>query len=225
VEELLLVKMWQCICGLYNSVSLKLEAMKRVIVCFGFLFSVALSASAQTPGKTGVKKQQVTNRGVSSNNTKIKKQSTTSSDKARGTRTELTSMGTYNALGNAPTEQEKLSIADPVIRTLNDRAYSPSGVEVPGSGILGMPKLTYGIARGHIIFRSTNAPTMGTSTGSGSVGTGTNVGALGASGNSIGVNGKNPYAGPGIYGLPLTDETGTKVTVEGSRPKGVRRKE
>ena len=198
--------------------------MKRVIVSFGLLFSVALCASAQTPLKTGVKKQQLVKSKVSSNKSTVKNNKITSNSSG-SSNTELTSMGTYKALRNAPLGQQKLSIADPVIRTLNERADASAGVDVPGSGILGMPKLTYGIARGQILLRSTVAPSIGTSTGSGSVGTGTNVGAIGTAGNSIGVNGKNPYAGPGIYGLPLTDETGTRVTVESSRPKGVRRKE
>ena len=45
-----------------------------------------------------------------------------------------------------------------------------------------------------------NAPTIGSSTGPGSVGTGTSIGTMGTSGNGLGVNGKNPYAGPNIYG-------------------------
>jgi hypothetical protein len=199
--------------------------MKRVIVCFGLLVSLALSASAQSTGKTGAKKQQVTAKKATPNKANTNKNEATTVKKNHERPTTLSSTGTYFALGNTTREQGRLTIADPVIRTLNERATTTNNIDVPGSGILGMPKLAYGIGNGQLIFRSTVAPAIGTSTGSGSVGTGTNVGAIGTAGNTLGVNGKNPYAGPGIYGLPLTDETGTRVTVEGSRPKGVRIKD
>lgn len=198
--------------------------MKRVIICFGFLLLGALGVDAQTKGKTGAKKGQVNKtapvagKAQSGNNLNNNRNSGN-----RGT-TVLSSTGAYSAYGNS-SAAGRLQISDPTIRTLNERAFSRTAPEVNGSGIIGMPKLAYGVANGHILFRSTDAPTLGTSTGSGSVGTGTNVGSVGTAGNALGVNGKNPYAGPGIYGLPLGDENVTRPSTEGARLKGVRRKE
>jgi hypothetical protein len=58
----------------------------------------------------------------------------------------------------------------------------------------------------HIIFHNTTATNSGTATGSGAVGTGSSIGASGTSGATMGVNGKNPYAGPGIYGTRVGND-------------------
>jgi hypothetical protein len=198
--------------------------MKRLLVCAGVLFSLALTAEAQIQGKTGAKKQPPANKSVS-NKTTHKLNSTNPVTTQHGNTTVLSSTGTYNALGSSTTGTGQLMISDPTIRTFNRRASSSFHTDVPGSGIIGMPKLAYGVANGQLIFRSTVAPALGTSTGSGAVGTGTNVGAVGTGGNVMGVNGKNAYAGPGIYGQPIINVTGPKPTVEGTRHKGIRIKE
>jgi hypothetical protein len=203
----------------------KLKAMKRIILCICVLCSLALSVTAQTNGKNGIKKQQsTTKKGVPNKGTNKLNKSNLANTSRQNT-TVLSSTGTYNALGNLNTDSGRLIISDPTIRTFNQRAFTPMNSDVPGSGVIGMPKLAYGIANGQIIFCTSVAPTVGTSTGSGAVGTGTNVGAVGAGGNVMGVNGKNAYAGPGIYGQPLINVTGPKPTVEGTRPKGVRLKD
>lgn len=93
--------------------------------------------------------------------------------------------------------QQNLRIADPTIRWYNSMYdYRHPG----GNAVIGVPKLSNGIAHGRIIFYPTNATGTGSFTGSGSVGTGTSLGNVGSNGAVIGVNGKNPYAGPGIYG-------------------------
>ena len=199
--------------------------MKWLLVCVGVLFSLAFSAEAQSQGTTGAIKQQPPAKKSISNKTTRKLNSTNLTTAQPGNTTVLSSTGTYRALGSSNTGTSQLTISDPTIRTFNQRAYSTFQMDVPGSGIMGMPKLAYGVANGQIIFRSSVAPTLGTSTGSGAVGTGTNVGALGTGGNVMGVNGKNAYAGPGIYGQPIINTTGPKPTVEGTRPKGVRIKE
>lgn len=199
--------------------------MKKVIVCIGFLVIGALGADAQTKGKTGAKNGQVTRNATGAKKAQVKKNLRDNNNNNSGTTTILNSIGTYNAYGRNAVPTGRLQISDPTIRTLNERASSRTIPEVEGSGIIGMPKLAYGVANGHILFRSTDAPTSGTSTGSGSVGTGTNVGPVGTAGHAIGVNGKNPYAGPGIYGLPLNDENVTRASTEGARPRGIRRKE
>lgn len=199
--------------------------MKKVIVCISLLVIGVLGAHAQTKGKTGTPIGQVTRNASESKKTGAKKNLSDNSHNTSGTTTVLNSMGTYNAYANGSAPAGRLQISDPTIRTLNERSFSRTSPEVLGSGIIGMPKMAYGVANGHILFRSTDAPTSGTSTGSGSVGTGTNVGPMGTAGHAIGVNGKNPYAGPGIYGLPFNDENVNRAYTEGARPKGIRRKE
>lgn len=199
--------------------------MKRVLIYTCVFLSLALCAEAQLQGKTGVKKQQATTEKSVTNKKEYKLNRSNPVNANLNNTTILNSTGTYKALGNPKSGTGQLMISDPTIRTLNQRANMPYTSDVPGSGIIGMPKLTYGIANGQIIFRNSVAPTLGTSTGSGAVGTGTNVGAMGTGGNVMGVNGKNAYAGPGIYGLPINNVTGPKPTVEGTRPKGVRIKD
>lgn len=92
-----------------------------------------------------------------------------------------------------------LYIADPTIRTLNQRAAG-SKLSIGSSGIVGMPKRAYGFANGKILLRSTTAPSSGTVYGSGSVGTGTSISGLGTSENVPGVNGKSPYASSSLWG-------------------------
>lgn len=199
--------------------------MKKVIVCISFLFIGTLGADAQTKGRTGAKKGQVTRNATEAKKAQVKKNLRENNNNTSGTTAILNSIGTYNAYGRSAAPAGRLQISDPTIRTLNERASSRTMPEVEGSGIIGMPKLAYGVANGHILFRSTDAPTSGTGTGSGSVGTGTNAGPVGTAGHAIGVNGKNPYAGPGIYGLPLNDENVNRPSTEGARSRGIRRKE
>jgi hypothetical protein len=94
-----------------------------------------------------------------------------------------------------------LTIADPVTLDLKQRAMNLDN-QPPGFAIPGMPRRIYGLANGHLFLRSTDAVSNGTTTGSGSVGTGTSLGSVGTSGHGLTVNGKNPYAGAEIYGIP-----------------------
>lgn len=94
-----------------------------------------------------------------------------------------------------------LKIYDATLVALNRKAAGLPHQIAP-SGIIGMPKITYGIARGQLLLRNTTAPSLGATTGSGAVGTGTHAGSMGTSGHSPGVNGKSPDAGPSLYGIP-----------------------
>jgi hypothetical protein len=196
--------------------------MKRMIWCACLLFSMTLITEAQTKGKTGVKKHQASTNKSTVKKTQPKTNLNIKNNPSLDTSTVLTSTGAYPAYRSTEAEAGRLQIADPTIRTYNQRAFVNTQLDIPGSGIIGMPKLVYGINHGHIIFRSTDSPTIGTSTGSGSVGTGTNVGPIGTAGHAIGVNGKNPYAGTDIYGLPIRDANISRLSVEGARPIGVR---
>ncbi|OLY92992.1 hypothetical protein SAMN05444008_10492 [Cnuella takakiae] len=92
----------------------------------------------------------------------------------------------------------RLGIADPTINALNGMGNG-IGVPVYGSnGVLGLPKGTYGYAKGQLWLRSTDATSIGGITGNPSVGTGSS--SAGAGGNMLGLNGKSPYAGPANWG-------------------------
>jgi hypothetical protein len=94
-------------------------------------------------------------------------------------------------------------IADPTIRWYN-MMYDYRHPN--GNSVIGIPKLSNGIAHGRIIFYPTSSAGSGSYTGSGSVGTGSSLGSIGTNGSVIGVNGKNPYAGPGIYGSRVLND-------------------
>ena len=63
-----------------------------------------------------------------------------------------------------------------------------------------IPKHAYGFHNGRLLLRSTGATSSGTITGSGSVGTGSSLGNIGSTGSGIGLNGKTPDAGSGMWG-------------------------
>jgi hypothetical protein len=107
----------------------------------------------------------------------------------------LTNTGAYQA--RRPLSN---SIYDPTIRAMNNRTEY-GGVPLFGKkSLLALPKGTYGFSNGQVWLRTTDATSIGGITGNGSVGTGSSNGGVGTSGAAIGVNGKNPYAGPAIWG-------------------------
>ena len=112
----------------------------------------------------------------------------------------LSTWGTYNAKNRSA---KTFTINDPTVITLNRRA---NGEPVPfdAKDILGVPKITYGLGNGQLLFRSPGATTSGTGTGNGLVGTGRGLGPIGTSGYALGVNGKSPYAGPIMDGIIVT---------------------
>lgn len=112
----------------------------------------------------------------------------------------------------------RFSIADPTINVLNQRA-SGSNVPVSSSGIVGMPKRTYGFAHGKILLRPTTATSSGTAYGSGAVGTGTTLMGVGTGENTPGTNGKNPYAGPWLWGTKPSSLPSSSVTAK-KKPAG-----
>ncbi len=108
----------------------------------------------------------------------------------------MSSTGSYEA--RAPLSN--IRIYDPTIRAMNNRTEY-GGVPLFGkNSLLALPKGTYGFGNGQLLLRSTDATSIGGVTGNGSVGTGSSNGGVGTGGSAIGVNGKNPYAGPAIWG-------------------------
>jgi hypothetical protein len=169
--------------------------MKKAILLIMVVFSV-LCVHAQT-GSKPMKKKAVT-----------PKPSTVETTRHKETiQQESVSLNAVsNNQAHANTDMSSFTISDPTIRALNQRA---AGYDVPlgPSGILGMPKRKYGFASGKLLLRSTTAPSSGTNYGSGAVGTGTSIMGVGTGEGAIGVNGKNPYAGPWLWGGKLPTET------------------
>ncbi len=189
--------------------------MKRVILCVSVFISLTtISAAQQVKHKNATSKHRGTGKATTA------KRNTNSSNTA--TTNVLTSSSSNSAYSNNATANN-LQIHDPVIRSLNEKANGRN-VNIGGSGVMGMPKATYGVANGHLIFRQSDATTSGTSTGSGAVGTGSSPGPMGTSGAVMGVNGKSPYAGPGIYGAGVT---GAGVDIKGgnsdTRPANIKK--
>jgi hypothetical protein len=125
-----------------------------------------------------------------------------------------------NAAFGSTANDRQMRISDPLINWFNSRANNIN-TNQQGWSVFGMPKLSYGIAHGHIIFQPTAAPTSGTFTGSGSVGSGSTMGSVGTHQAAIGVNGKNPYAGPAMYGIRV----GTDIQDVNSATKSSGKKE
>ena len=170
--------------------------MKRLIFCAGILVSLMTMATAQstltktTNGKSSTAKKPDGNKVIQKD------------DLSNATHT-FSNTSAYPAKANYNWSYNSgLNIADPTIRAFNKRVYGVD-TSVSNLGIMGVPKRAYGIDHGHIIFRSSSATSSGTMTGSGSVGTGSSAGSMGMGSQAIGVNGKSPYAGPGMWGTKV----------------------
>jgi hypothetical protein len=177
---LCLYKLWQCICHLQVSIFLNILSMKKWL----WIMCVLGASSGAEAQKKIIKGEQ---RAVPNAQRKIVDASTTHMQSTR----------TYAAMANRDTAN--LFIADPVIQAYNMRSNG-ANVRLSGSGVIGMPRGSYGFANGQVLLRSTGATSIGGITGSGSVGTGSTPGSPGTSGSALGVNGKNVYAGPSIWG-------------------------
>jgi hypothetical protein len=163
--------------------------MKKLIWCVGMVVFFAGTTEAQTKGK---KKVRMATKSVAA-------QTKTPAN----TEVSLTSIGSYAARGAG--SAERLAIADPTINTFNTRVFTGARMDNERA-IIGLPKIRTGLANGHILLYPTTSATSGTNTGSGTVGTGTSIGNVGTNEAGIGVNGKNPYAGPGIYGTRVIND-------------------
>ncbi|RYZ21788.1 MAG: hypothetical protein EOO16_11685 [Chitinophagaceae bacterium] len=149
--------------------------MKKLILSAGMVLLLGAGASAQAKKKANAPKRAETP-------TVRLEQSSANAAKA--------------PVGNA----RAFSISDPVVNFYNGRVSGSIPDEDVSRPVIGMPKLRYGVAHGRLLFYNTTGNSNGGNTGNGSVGTGTSLGSVGTSGVASGVNGKNPYAGPGIYG-------------------------
>jgi hypothetical protein len=185
--------------------------MKRIILCSCIFFCIAATADAQAKKNALVKKST-----AAKNITKKKKVPANTLSPTTPDTILLSNTSTNAALAPSAT---RLSIADPIINALNANAKG-TNIKLSPSGLIGVPKGTYGFANGKLILYSNNATSTGAITGMGSVGTGSSIGNVGALGPAMGVNGKNPYAGVGSYGTripfsikPITD-TGKSIIIK-----------
>lgn len=156
--------------------------MKKLIFGFGLLLLIT-QANAQQSVKPDASPVR-TSKEVSSKGTTISER--------------LNSTAAYPA--KAPTANRLLYIADPTLRALNTRRAGTALPLFGNYGIWGVPKGTYGFAKGQVWLRTTDATSIGGTTGISSVGTGSSSGGIGMGGLANGVNGKSPYAGPTIWG-------------------------
>ena len=166
--------------------------MKRVFVCFfiavpGFLFP----ALAQADKKDRMQKDTPASARIQE-----KKAANTDS-------VSFNSISSYQAYGTPAARP--FSIADPTINALRQQAGGNTTL-VSSSGIVGMPRRSYGFANGKILLRNTTATSSGTTFGSGAVGTGTTLLGSGTGENAISVNGKSPYAGTSLWGSRLPQQ-------------------
>jgi hypothetical protein len=170
--------------------------MKKVLI---LIIAAAIGYAPDAGAQSGKKRSKQ----APANKNSISQKQSQNQGTGNSAAVSLTSAESNQARGNAP--EAHLSISDPTINALNHRAAG-GNVPISRSGIVGMPKRAYGFANGKILLRNTTATTPGTQFGSGAVGTGTTILGLGAGENAIGVNGKNPYAGPSLWGSKLPNQ-------------------
>jgi hypothetical protein len=167
--------------------------MKKMIWCAGILLLINLTVQAQT--KKVKARKTVSSKNISANRSPH-------TTRTPSNTVSLTSSTNYAAKANTsslPVSQNKYTVTDPILTTLDARANGAS-IRLNNSGIVGMPKRAYGFANGHIVLNTTGAVTFGTQTGSGAVGTGTSLATFGSIGAPMNVNGKSPYAGVNMWG-------------------------
>jgi len=78
-------------------------------------------------------------------------------------------------------------------------SYPPS-VNLNSEFSADIPKNAFGFHNGRLLLHTSGATSSGTITGSGAVGTGSSLGNIGSTGSGIGLNGKTPDAGTGMWG-------------------------
>src|SRR2546423_6543738 len=196
--------MWQSFCHIIN----KSPCMKKIILSAFLMFYLAGVMQAQSDNKN-VDRKHYLNKISSKKEKKNRKQYGDNSTEASEPYL-ISSSSSHSAYNSTRANTFHYQIDDPVIRAMNERAMGKD-VKMSRSGIFGEPKGAFGYANGHLSFSTSSSTSSGTITGSGAVGTGSTPGSMGANGTFIGANGKNPYAGPSIWGTGLTGK-GINIT-------------
>jgi|GEM_PF-1033279 len=193
--------------------------MKQFIILLSIYLLSANTGDAQTRKKNAAAKTQ--------------QQTKSTITKKTDSTAQLKNTNSYNAKAPAlpsstfgwrgtPVLGDNKSIADPVLRTLNNRANGAT-VDIDFREFMQIGRGTYGLKHGHILLRPNGSTTSGGITGSGTVGTGSSLGNVGVHGTAIGVNGKNTYSGPGMWGTMGTG-IGTNFRVNDSTNNSIRLK-
>lgn len=159
--------------------------MKRLILCAGIFIGTISVAEAQSKKEDQLKQ---------SPNKAIRLESSSAAE-AKAPALPKSSFG-WN---NVPAQSNPYWIADPIISTLNARAHGAT-TTMDFKELMGIGRGAYGIADGQIMLRPTGSTTAGGITGSGAIATGSTPGSPGMHAAVPMVNGKNPYAGPGMWG-------------------------
>ncbi len=186
--------------------------MKRLILCASLFIGIVNMAEAQTkkaPAKAQASEKKTTTKQ------QPKKLENTTSHQAKAPAIPRSSLGWRNT----PIQNNNLQIADPIVNTLNARANG-AHTNIEFKDLMGVGRGTYGVANGRILLRPTGSTTSGGITGSGAVGTGSSPGAFGIHGIVSTVNGKNPYAGPGMWGTTGTG-IGTNYRMDDNSSKSI----
>ncbi|HYH15463.1 MAG TPA: hypothetical protein VD794_09590 [Flavisolibacter sp.] len=169
--------------------------MKRVILCAGLFIGAINMVEAQT--KSTATKKTSTKKTEAKQSTQRLESS--SSHEAKAPAIPRSSLGWQNT----PAAENGYQITDPILRTLNARANGANST-IEFKELVGVGRGTYGVANGRILLRPTGSTTPGGITGTGSVATGSSPGGPGIHGTVPTVNGKNPYAGPSMWGTTGT---------------------
>ena len=166
--------------------------MKSLMFSIAFVLGFALFTTAQTRTSRAVPKKAITKQPVKKTVSKTKP--------VEGTLklATLNSSSDYAAKNDSIRGVSRLNISDPTVLSLRDRARG-SDARLSSSGIVGMPKGSYGFANGRIIFNNSGSTSTGGVTGVGTVGTGSGLGSIGSN-NWRGSNGKSTYAGTSMWG-------------------------
>ena len=188
--------------------------MKKLLLCAGIFLMIGETTSAQA----GTKKKTTKTPAPTSTQNKSVKLESTNSYSAKKPAIPRSGQGWLST----PTGSTNYQIADPVVRTLNERANG-ANTAIDFREFLGVGRGMYGIANGQILLRPNGTTTSGGITGSGAVGTGSTPGGAGMHGTALGVNGKNPYAGPGMWGTTGTG-IGTNFRMNETSSRSIRLK-
>lgn len=187
--------------------------MKRLFMCAGLFIGLVNMVDAQKQTKAPI------NSKITGTKINAQRLESTSSSEAKAPSIPNSSLGWKNT----PALSNTYQINDPVVRTMNARANGALST-LNYKDFMGVGRGTYGVANGHILLRSTGSTTSGGITGSGSVGSGSSTGSAGIHGAVVPtVNGKNPYAGPGMWGTTGTG-IGTSFRMTENSSQSIRMK-
>ena len=208
-----LVVIWQNLCVITYVSNLK--AMKKFCCIMGLLCLSSQAVEAQAKKKKAPSNTMQQKAPLKTNTKQITQLKNTASYPAKALAIPTSTLGWRTLKIN-----NNIGISDPVLRILNDKANG-SLETIDFREFMGYGRGAYGLKHGHIMLRPTGSTTSGGITGSGTVGTGSSLGNVGVHGMAVGVNGKNPYVGGGMWGTKGTG-IGTNFRMQDSSNHSIR---